>query len=154
MYLGQGVSKSLSLTPGNNAVTLDGVLVKHENQTELDVMGELFTQYLNSEESPVIVKGLSSLQSDGAAVSWLSAGLQALSLTVPFKPSEPINPIQSIDVPYLTLGFSPDTAWSPLTTSYGVEAHMSKWPIQPHQNDLLVLTTASRAAIWLQFVYW
>lgn len=124
--LGQGISKSLSLIPGNNTVNLTGVLVRHENQTELDIVGELFTQYLNSEESPVVAKGVSSLQSDGAAVSWLSTGLQALDLTVPFKPSEPINPIQSIDVPYLTLDFSPDTAWSPSTTSYGVEAHMSK----------------------------
>ncbi|KAH9835153.1 uncharacterized protein C8Q71DRAFT_764402 [Rhodofomes roseus] len=122
--LGEGTSTGLTLTAGNNSVDMSGVLVKHTNETELVVMGELFTQYLNSEISPVIAKGVSSRQSDGAAVSWLSAGLEALSLTVPFKPNAPINPIQSIDVPYMTLGFTPETAWQPSTSSYGVQAHM------------------------------
>jgi hypothetical protein len=45
---------------------------------------------------------------------------------VPFMPPTPINSIQSIDVQYLNLTFTPETAWAPLTSSNNVSAVLSE----------------------------
>lgn len=86
-------------SPGNNTITLSGVLVPHNSTTDLAVISDLFTRYLNGESSPVVAKGLSTEQADGTVISWLSAGLQALSLTVPLKdPTGEIAPIKTITI--------------------------------------------------------
>lgn len=50
----------------------------------MSALSTLFTNYLNGDLSPVIVRGLSTLQTDGTAVGWLSEGLKSLVLNVPF----------------------------------------------------------------------
>lgn len=90
-------------------------------------MGKLFTAYLNGEASPVIAKGVSTKQEDGTDISWLSDGLSALSLNVPFQAHTAINPIQSIDIGYLNLTFTPETAWSPKASSDQVRAKLGQY---------------------------
>lgn len=86
-------------SPGNNSITLTGVLVPHNSTTDLAVLSDLFTRYLNGESSPVVAKGMSTEQADGTAISWLSTALQALSLTVPLKdPTGEIAPIKGITI--------------------------------------------------------
>ncbi|PSS30972.1 hypothetical protein PHLCEN_2v2497 [Hermanssonia centrifuga] len=104
-------------------------------------MGELFTQYINGENSDVIAIGKSTLQNDGTVISWLSKGLQALNLHVPFKPREPISPIKSITIGDFALAFDPGTSWTPSAESRTVQAFMAlpfgfNVSIGQIQNDL------------------
>lgn len=115
------------IVPGENAITLSGVLISHkDNPQELAILGDLFTKYLNGEAAPVIAKGISTEQEDGTVISWLSQGLQALSLNVPFQAPAPIDSIKAISVPYMNLTFTEDTAWSPSVSSQGVQANMGE----------------------------
>ena len=115
------------LVPGENSITLNGVLISHKGKLQdLTILGELFTKYLNGEEAPVIAKGISSQQADGTVISWLSHGLHALNLNVPFKAPAAIDSIKAIIVPYMNLTFTEDTAWSPSVSSQGVQANMGK----------------------------
>ncbi|ESK92921.1 hypothetical protein Moror_8994 [Moniliophthora roreri MCA 2997] len=121
--LGSGNGTNTKLVPGQNEITLKGVLVRQEGEVNLKKMGTLFSNYINGIETSVIAVGKSTTQNDGTEISWLSKGLQALQLRVPFKPSNgPINPIKSIDIGDLALQFSPDTAWSPSADSRSVRA--------------------------------
>lgn len=122
--LGRGTSTDTQLVPGPNNITLQGRLVPHTDAEELKQMGELFTTYLNGEAAPVVAKGVSTKQADGTDITWLSQGLQSLVIDVPFKAPEAVDPIRSIDIGYLNLNFTPETAWSPATSSNAVNAKM------------------------------
>ncbi|KAF8840051.1 hypothetical protein BDN67DRAFT_1054007 [Paxillus ammoniavirescens] len=124
VYLGSGTGANTKLTPGNNSISLSGVLVPQSTPSDLAVVSQLFTNYINFESSPVIAAGKSTLQSDGTTISWLSQGLQSLTLTVPFQSTTPINPIRAIDIGSLALTFTPETAWTPRTDSNSVQASM------------------------------
>lgn len=123
--LGRGTSAGVVVKPGDNEVTLTGTMVPHTSASDLDRVGKLFTAYLNGEAAPVSAKGVSTRQSDGSTISWLSEGISALTLQVPLKSPTPINPIQSIDIGYLNLTFTDQTAWSPQTTTDDLHAKMS-----------------------------
>ncbi|KAH9038716.1 hypothetical protein EDB85DRAFT_2072661 [Lactarius pseudohatsudake] len=125
VYLGQGVGTNTTIAPGPNDITLRGRLVPHNgSDTELAAIGQLFSQYINGDASPVIAQGVSTLQNDNTSISWLSEGLQALRLNVPFKSPTPINPLQSISVGELSLAFSETQPWAPVANSHSVQALM------------------------------
>ncbi|TFY72142.1 hypothetical protein EVG20_g865 [Dentipellis fragilis] len=125
IFLGAGIGTNTNIKPGPNNITLAGRLVPHNgSDSELSIVSDLFSRYLNGETSPVIAQGQSTLQSDNTSISWLSEGLQALKLTVPFRSFIPINPIRSIDIGYLALAFSEQNAWSPMANSQAVHASM------------------------------
>jgi hypothetical protein len=67
---------------------------------------------------------VSTLQNDNTSISWLSEGLQALRLNVPFKSPTPINPIRSISIGSLSLAFSEALPWAPVANSRSVQASM------------------------------
>ena len=109
--------------PGNNYIEFNGRLVPHNGSaSELNAVSDLFTRYLNGVSSPVIAQGVSTIQADGSEISWLSAGLTKLQLNVPFQAPGAVNAINSIDIGYLNLTFTPDLAWQPGTTSNAVHA--------------------------------
>lgn len=110
--------------PGNNNLTLSGVLVPQTKASDLAAVSQLFTNFLNHETSPVLATGKSTIQSDGTAISWLSQGIESLTLTVPFQSAAPINPIRSIDIGSLALTFAPENAWNPRADSNSVYASM------------------------------
>ena len=120
---------------GVNSISLSGYLVRHNDSHELAVISTLFTNYLNGDESPVLAIGQSTLQDDGSSISWLSYGLQALTLIVPFKPLNAINPINSITIGELELAFNPQNPWSPIAQSNSVTANLSKKLWIFHQWD-------------------
>ncbi|KAI0268735.1 hypothetical protein BC834DRAFT_651204 [Gloeopeniophorella convolvens] len=125
VYLGQAVGTNTTIVPGSNDIALDGRLVPHNgSDSELAVVGQLFTQYINGDTSPVQARGVSTLQNDNTSISWLSEGLQALTLNVPFKSPTPINPIQGIDIGSLSLAFSEEQPWAPVSSSNSVQASM------------------------------
>ncbi|KAI0354382.1 hypothetical protein OH77DRAFT_1404952 [Trametes cingulata] len=123
--LGSGSSPSTTIAPGPNNITLRGRLVPQTAQSALQSVSQLFTQYLNGEQSDVVARGQSSIQPDGTTVSWLSAGLQALSLHVPFKAAGgAISPIKSIEIGDMALAFSEEQPWGPVANSRTVRAAM------------------------------
>ncbi|KIJ47323.1 hypothetical protein M422DRAFT_164299, partial [Sphaerobolus stellatus SS14] len=123
LYLGQGLSTQTQIKPGGNNITLNGRLIQQTGSENLATIGELFSNYLNSEPGTMVVaKGVSTHQQDGGDISWLSQGLQSLSLNVPFIPAVPVNPIQAIEIGFLNLSFTPQSAYAPLTSSDSVLA--------------------------------
>ncbi|EIW52711.1 uncharacterized protein TRAVEDRAFT_134842 [Trametes versicolor FP-101664 SS1] len=122
--LGSGSSANTTIAPGPNNITLSGRLVPQTDPSALTSISQLFTQYLNGEQSDVIARGQSSIQNDGSAVSWLSVGLTALDLHVPFKAAQAINPIKSISIGDMALAFSPQAPWDPVANSRTVQAAM------------------------------
>ncbi|KAI9066059.1 hypothetical protein FKP32DRAFT_1566723 [Trametes sanguinea] len=122
--LGQGSSPNTTIAPGPNNITLTGRLVPQNGTAALASVSELFTQYLNGETSDVVARGVSSVQDgDGRAVAWLSAGLQALQLHVPFRAAQgAIAPIKSITIGDMALAFSERTPWGPVANSRTVQA--------------------------------
>jgi len=142
VYLGQGTGTNTTIVsssdlilsakrahvtqvPGPNDIALSGRLIPHNgSESELAVVGQLFTQYINSDTSPVVAQGVSTLQNDNTSISWLSEGLQVLRLNVPFKSPTPINPIQSINIGSLSLAFSEAQPWAPVANSRRVQASM------------------------------
>lgn len=137
--------------PGNNTISLAGTLVPQTDPNNLALVSELFTNYLNSVESPVIATGVSTIQADGSIISWLSQGLQALHLTVPFKPLVPINPIQSISIGDLGLRFTEENPWSPTLESNSVNATLSKSAVRiPIHMTKVAHDPPSRTPLWFQ----
>ena len=117
----------------------------------LSEISQLFTNYINGDNSPVVASGLSTVQNDGTEISWLSIALQALHLTVPFKPLAPLNPIRTIDIDELGLGFTPDTAWTPSAESNSVHASLElpfgfSLSISEIQNDFNISANNSVVA--------
>ena len=105
------------------------MLVRQNNSDDLASLSSLFTAYLNGESSPVIAVGRSASQADGTVISWLSQGIRALRLTVPFKNPDqdgPIGPIKSITIGDMALAFSENNPWAPIANTRTVQAFMRK----------------------------
>ncbi|KAI0063538.1 hypothetical protein BV25DRAFT_1915044 [Artomyces pyxidatus] len=125
VYLGTGTGTNTTIAPGDNDITLSGRLVPHNGSaSDLAIVSQLFTQYINGETPILIASGNSTLQNDGTAISWLSEGLQALHLNVPFKSPTPINAISGISIGSMALAFSEDQPWAPLANTRTVQASM------------------------------
>ncbi|KAI0660249.1 hypothetical protein C8Q70DRAFT_914138 [Cubamyces menziesii] len=122
--LGAGSSPNTTIAPGPNNITLSGRLVPQTEPSALASVSQLFTQYLNGENSDVVARGVSSTQNDGSAVAWLSAGLDALQLHVPFKAPSAISPIKAITIGDMALAFTEATSWAPVANSRTVQAAM------------------------------
>ncbi|KAJ3724969.1 hypothetical protein DFJ43DRAFT_1197841 [Lentinula guzmanii] len=126
VFLGTGSGLNTVITgAAKNDITLSGTLVPQSGDNNLTVVSELFTNYLNGDSSDVIATGKSTLQADGTAISWLSQGLEALQLHVPFVSlSGAISPIKSIDIGDLALVFAEETPWAPSAQSQSVQASL------------------------------
>ncbi|KAI0340460.1 hypothetical protein BDW22DRAFT_1360443 [Trametopsis cervina] len=127
-FLGSGTGTNSKIAPGPVSITLDGVLVFHNETDELVSLSKLFTSYLNGEESPVIATGRSVvLPPNNKTVSWLTEGVTALNLNVPFQNPDvdgPLGPIKSITIGDLALVFNEDQPWAPLATTHSAQAFM------------------------------
>ncbi len=90
---------------------------------------------------------MSTLQADGTAISWLSAGIQALVLTVPFRPVAPINPIHSVTIGDLDLAFDATDPWDPLANSNTVVAGLRKYSILVALDQVLLGLTFFKSCL-------
>ncbi|SHO78091.1 Uncharacterized protein MSYG_2433 [Malassezia sympodialis ATCC 42132] len=145
VFLGPGVSDNLNITPGVNIVTLKGRLLPHnENQTELNILGDLFTKYLNFEISPVVARGVSVSLPEGYPTTWLSEGIKALTLNVPFQSPNPLNPIKSIVIKQFNLTYEADSdPYGPTASSNSLEATLAL----PFGFPLNILSTKNEITI-------
>ncbi|KAI9459106.1 hypothetical protein F5148DRAFT_1219463, partial [Russula earlei] len=106
IYLGTGIG--INTTLARTTVALSGRLVPHNSsESELAVLGHLFTQYINYDTLPVVARAASILQNGNTSVTWLSEGFQALTLHVLCKNPTPRDLIQSISIK-LPFGFDMD----------------------------------------------
>jgi hypothetical protein len=124
VYLGSGTGINTSVAPGNNTISLAGTLIPQSGDQNISVVSELFTHYLNGESSPVMAVGKSTIQADNSSVPWLSQGLQALTLEVPFKSPVDITPIKSVSIGDFDLSFNSSGAWAPVANSRTVQAQL------------------------------
>ncbi|KAF9051008.1 hypothetical protein BDZ89DRAFT_1056905 [Hymenopellis radicata] len=123
--LGIGTSTNTIINPNSNDIGLKGFLKPQEADADIKAVSDLFTNYLNGDKSDVIARGQSTLQDDGTAISWLSQGLRALELHVPFVSLQgAISPIKTITIGDLALLFTEPEAWSPTANSNNVHATM------------------------------
>jgi Protein of unknown function (DUF3712) len=142
VFLGQGTSSATKLKPGYNAISLTGRLIpRNGSQTELATLGEFYTNFINGKESPVIAAGVSTNQPDGQVNSWLSRGLQSLSLKVPLKLPSALNPIQVSSIGYFNFTFSEDAPYKPFATRKDIPlnplAIVSRTPTQSISHNLV-----------------
>lgn len=129
---------------GRNIVTLNGRLVPHlDNVTELNLLGEMFTGYINGDTLPTRAAGVSATQLNGDKVAWLSEGISALDIAVPLKAPEPINPIKGIVIDYLSLAYTPETAYQPTIFSNSLSAGIGL----PFGFSLDIVSTANTITI-------
>ncbi|KAF9576485.1 hypothetical protein EC968_007963 [Mortierella alpina] len=122
-YLGQVESKNAVLV-GDSAstLTLEGVLNRHTNQTDLDKISVLMSNYLAGNSSLTLGKGV-FVKPDGVnTVSWLSSGLLSLTLKVPLKSPTPLHIINDINIKDMGMVFDTATPYQPLTSSSQITA--------------------------------
>ncbi|KAF9973351.1 hypothetical protein BGZ73_003428 [Actinomortierella ambigua] len=122
---------SLGQVSANNAVlvgqsasplVLEGILNRKTNQTELDIISTLMSNYLGGRVSITSAKGV-SVKPDGVnPVSWLSNGLTAMTLTVPLQSATPLNLIQDISIADMGMVFDTANPYAPLANSNLVTA--------------------------------
>lgn len=144
LFLGPASTSNLNVSTGRNVITLNGRLVPHnDNATALDLLGKLFTGYINGETLPTQARGVSVRQADGQKIGWLSTGISALELAVPLKAPAPINPIKSISIGSLALVYTPETAYDPTAFSSALSAVLGL----PFGFSLSIVDTANTFTI-------
>lgn len=108
------LTPSFSRRSGLNTITLYGRVISHaDDPAALELLGELFTNYINSVTSPVIARGVSTVQANGDVIGWLSEGISALETTIPFVPPQPIDPIKGIVINYISLVYKQELPYNP-----------------------------------------
>ncbi|KAG0205912.1 hypothetical protein BGX28_002554 [Mortierella sp. GBA30] len=123
-YLGQVTSSKDTVLIGNSPspLTLEGILFRQTNQTDLDRLSVMMSNYLAGKVTMTTAKGV-SVKPDGVnEISWLSNGLLALTLNVPLKSPIPLNVIRDINIKDMGMVFNPNSPYIPTTSSSQVTA--------------------------------
>ena len=127
LLLGPGFSTNVNITPGVNIIDLKGRLLSYStNQSALNQLGNVFTNFINGEVTPTYAQGKSVVLSNGQTVGWLSKGIQALNIYVPFQSPYLINPIKSIVIKQFNLTYESDSdPYSPTASSDSLSADLA-----------------------------
>ncbi|KFH67912.1 hypothetical protein MVEG_06643 [Podila verticillata NRRL 6337] len=122
-YLGQVTAKNAVLIGGApSPLILEGLLFRQTNQTDLDNVSVLMSNFLAGKVTMTSAKGV-SVKPDGVnAVSWLSSGLLALTLNVPLQSPVPLNVIRDIKINDMGMIFNQGTPFVPTASSNLVTA--------------------------------
>ncbi|KAF9992353.1 hypothetical protein BGZ80_006084 [Entomortierella chlamydospora] len=122
-YLGQ-VTSTEAVLVGNSPspMTLEGILIRQTNQTDLDKISSLMSTYLSGGSALTSAKGV-SVKPDGVnSVSWLSNGLLSITLNVPMKSPVALNVIRDIQIMDMDMIFNKSTPYAPTASSNTVTA--------------------------------
>lgn len=154
LLLGPGLTSNFNLTPGINIVPLHGRLLPYlDNQTALNILGKLFTRFINYEVSPVVAAGAGVELPGHVIPSWLSDGVKVLRMNVPFQSPKPLHPIKSITIKQFNLTYEPDSSpYGPLAASDSLSAYMALpfgFPLRvvSVKNEITLVDTVSKAPI-------
>ncbi|KAF9926852.1 hypothetical protein FBU30_003642 [Linnemannia zychae] len=122
-YLGQVTAQNAVLVGGSpSPLVLEGTLIRQTNQTDLDKISVLMSNFLAGKVTMTNAKGV-SVKPDGVnAVSWLSNGLLSLTLNVPLQSPVPLNVIRDISIKDMGMVFNPSNPWVPTASSNTVTA--------------------------------
>ncbi|KDQ27871.1 hypothetical protein PLEOSDRAFT_1112748 [Pleurotus ostreatus PC15] len=113
-------SKEVTLAPGSTSpLSLVGRLVPQASQEGLDIISQVFTNFLHGKDSNVVVHGASAGPSE---VTWLNEGIKTLQVDTILPNRGPLDVIQSITLNELKLLFTQDTAYNPATSSSSTSA--------------------------------
>ncbi|KAF8891683.1 hypothetical protein BD779DRAFT_1661547 [Infundibulicybe gibba] len=137
----QNVSLGMGSSQWNELYYSFWTLQPHTSPSDLAVVSQLFTNYLNSNVSNVTATGVSTLQPDNSITQ----------LVIPFKPFSPIDPIRTITIGELGLAFTPDSPWAPNASSNSVQASLElpfgfKLEIGEIQNDFNITKDGNAVA--------
>ncbi|KAF9944376.1 hypothetical protein BGZ65_012150, partial [Modicella reniformis] len=122
-YLGQVTAKNAVLI-GNSPspLTLEGILFRQTNQTDLDNVSTLMSNFLAGKVTMTSAKGVSVKPNGVNDVSWLSKGLLALTLNVPLQSPTPLNVIRDINIKDMGMVFNQSNPYVPIASSNTVTA--------------------------------
>ncbi|KAF8160985.1 hypothetical protein B0H34DRAFT_699004 [Crassisporium funariophilum] len=113
-------SGPVTLAPGSTSrLSLVGRLVPQDSSAGLATVSNIFNNFVQGKDSAVMVQGASAGSSD---VSWLNEGIKALQVATILPNQGRQNIIQSITLNELSLFFSPQTAFDPITSSKSTDA--------------------------------
>lgn len=155
LFLGPAQTASaVNLTAGVNNLHLVGRLVPYTNDpAALEKLSVVFSRYLNGESTPVQARGLTVNLPSGENISWLSAGIKALTLNVPLiSPTGRISPITGIDIKALSLEFDSAQPYAPMANSSQVTvSDYSKLSLVSKSYQLIQILARSQAGFGLPF---
>ncbi|KAF9914339.1 hypothetical protein BX616_008496 [Lobosporangium transversale] len=160
-YLGQ-VTATDAVLIGNSPspLTLEGLLFYQTNQTDLDNVSTLMSNFLAGKVTMTSAKGV-AVKPDGInSISWLSNGLLSLTLNVPLQSPTPLNVIRDISIKDMGMIFNETSPYTPTASSNMVTAGF-KLPfnitvgMQSVSNSMSILykgkvLTDINAAVWSQ----
>src|SRR5690349_8964698 len=113
-FLGQVTAQNAVLVGGSpSPLVLEGILVRQTNQTDLDNISVLMSNFLGGKVTMTSAKGVSVKPDGVTAVSWLSNGLLALTLNVPLVSPVPLNVIRDISIKDMGMVFNPANPFVP-----------------------------------------
>ncbi|KAG0058128.1 hypothetical protein BGZ90_005140 [Linnemannia elongata] len=122
-FLGQVTAQNAVLVGGSpSPLVLEGILVRQTNQTDLDNISVLMSNFLGGKVTMTSAKGVSVKPDGVTAVSWLSNGLLALTLNVPLVSPVPLNVIRDISIKDMGMVFNPANPFVPTASSNTVTA--------------------------------
>lgn len=111
---------AVTLAPMSSTnLSLVGRLIPQTTGQGLNVVSDIFNNFVQGQDSDVSVHGASAGPS---SATWLNEGIQALVVDTVLPNRGKLNVIQSISLNELELFFAEDTAYTPLTTSKDTQA--------------------------------
>ncbi|WFD44515.1 hypothetical protein MPSI1_003183 [Malassezia psittaci] len=124
--LGPAYAPNINLTQGINMVNLQGRLLPYaDNETALNILGDLFTRYINGDVSNVLAIGTNVIAANGNTPTWLGEGIKTLKIPVPFQSPQLINPIKSITIKQFNLSYYDDSdPYGPTASSDSLSAEL------------------------------
>ncbi|KIM45161.1 hypothetical protein M413DRAFT_332807 [Hebeloma cylindrosporum] len=111
---------SVTLAPRSTSqLSLAGRLIPQESSAGLATVSSIFNNFVQGKDSNVVVQGASAGSSD---VTWLNEGIKALQVGTLLPNQGPLKIIKSIDLNELSLIFSTQSPFAPITSSKSTAA--------------------------------
>ncbi|CAM0140292.1 hypothetical protein VKS41_005895 [Umbelopsis sp. WA50703] len=123
VHLGLVEATNVNLVKGPNTLNLVGRMVPLTNPNDLNLAGQLFSNYLAGIPSNTTASGVSAAPDGVHPITWLSEGLESVQLDVSLAPNSALKIITGVTMGNLDLVFTNATAYSPSTSAPNVTAN-------------------------------
>ncbi|CAM0140812.1 hypothetical protein VKS41_008089 [Umbelopsis sp. WA50703] len=125
VYLGPVSATGVNLTSGDNNITLNGRLIPQTDANNLNIISNLFSNYVAGIPSNTTATGVSASPDGVHSIDWLTAGFKTVQLNVALAATEKLQLIHGVSLGDLDLAFTNQTAYSPITSAPNVTADFS-----------------------------